>query len=141
MYFALIDSKSEISELTTVAYGVNISDIAEWFVDEFEETLEMYADYDELQQDESVLEQSRQIRELARENALDMSDVDGLYFSFDDISVELYGIYDGFEEFSKAFCEFVSQKPKYVKIVPDTNTDDYIKECDRLNTLLVRASI
>lgn len=141
MYFALIDSKSEISQLATVAYGVNISDIAKWFLDEFDETARMYADPDELDENGEVLSQAKDLRELAEDDALEMNDIDGLYFSLSDVSVELYGVYDGFDDFAKAFIQFVSDKPKYVKIVPDTNTDDYIKECDRLNTLLVRASI
>ena len=141
MYFAIIDAKSDISELTTVAYGVSISDIVKWFLDEFDETVEMYADPEELEQSQSVLSQANDLRELADEGALEKNDIDGLYFSLSDISVDLYGVYDGFEEFANAFTQFVSEKPKYVKIKPDINTDDYIKECDRINTLLIRASI
>ena len=141
MYFAIIDSRSEISGVVTVAYGQSISDIALWYVDEFDETVRMYADPEQLNQENNVVVQSNDIRALAQENALDKNDVDGLYFSFDDISVELYGVYESFEEFSTAFCEFVSDKPKYVKIVPQKDADDFVKECDRLNTLLIRASI
>ena len=141
MYYAIIDAKSDISELTTVAYGVGISDIAEWFLDEFDETIEMYADPDEIGENESVISQAKDLRGLCDEGALEKNDIDGLYFSLSNITVELYGVYDGFDEFAKAFTQFVSDKPKYVKIIPDVNTDDYIKECDRLNTLLVRASI
>jgi undecaprenyl-diphosphatase len=62
-------------------------------------------------------------------------------FAVSDISVELYGIYETYEEFTKAFCDFIADKPKYVKIKPEENPGDILAECDRLNTLLVRASI
>ena len=80
-------------------------------------------------------------RELAKEDALEKYDLEGLSFAVSDISVELCGVYDTYEEFKAKFLEFVKDKPKYVKIKPEENPSDIIAECDRLNTLLVRASI
>lgn len=141
MYYAIIDAQSTISRLTTVAYGVNLSDIADWFADEFVENYEMYREDGENADDEKVLRQCEEIRELAKEDALEKYDLEGLSFAVSDISVELCGVYDTYEEFKAKFLEFVKDKPKYVKIKPEENPSDIIAECDRLNTLLVRASI
>ena len=141
MYYAIIDANGTLSRLTTVAYGVELSDVAEWFADEFMENYELYHEESEGSDDEKVLGQCEEIRYLAREGALEKNDLEGLSFAVSDISVELYGIYETYEDFCRAFCEFVSDKPKYVKIKPDENPKDILSECDRLNSLLVRASI
>ena len=141
MYYAIIDAQSAVSRLTTVAYGARLSDIADWFADEFVENYEMYHEEDENADDEKVLRQCEEIRELAEEDALGKEDLEGLSFAVSDISVELFGIYETYEEFTKAFSEFVSDKPKYVKIRPEDTPSDIIAECDRLNALLIRASI
>lgn len=141
MYYAIIDANGSISRLTTVAYGVKLSDIACWFADEFIENYEMYHEETEYSNDEKVLRQCEEIRELAEEDALEKNDIEGLSFAVSDISVELYGVYETYEEFTKAFSEFVSDKPKYVKIKPVADPSDIIAECDRINSLLIRASI
>lgn len=139
MYYAIIDAKSDISRLVTVAYGARFSDIAEWFADELKDTYEMYADGDE--NSETLIKQCRELTELAREDAVEKEDLEGLAFAVADISVELFGIYDTYEQFKGAFCDFVKDKPKYVKIKPENDPSDIIAECDRLNSLLIRASI
>lgn len=141
MYYAIIDANGTMSELATVAYGIKLSDIADWFADEFCENYELYHEETDDGSDEKVLRQCEEIRELAKEDALEKSDLEGLSFAVSDISVELFGIYDTYEEFTKAFTEFVADKPKYVKIKPEQNPEDILSECDRLNSLLVRASI
>ena len=141
MYYAIIDANGTISRLATVAYGVNISDIADWFADEFSENYELYHEETDDGSDEKVLRQCEEIRYLASEGGLDKADIEGLSFAVSDISVELYGIYETYEEFVSAFTSFVSDKPKYVKIKPEENPSDIIAECDRLNSLLIRASI
>lgn len=141
MFYAIIDANGTISRLTTVAYGVTLSDIADWFADEFSENYELYHEEADDGSDEKVLKQCEEIRELAKEDALEKQDLEGLSFAVSDISVELYGIYETYEEFTQAFLEFVKDKPKYVKIKPEENPSDILAECDRLNSLLVRASI
>ena len=141
MYYAIIDANGTISRLTTVAYGVTLSDIADWFADEFNENYELYHEETEDSNDEKVLSQCEEIRYLAKEGALEKADLEGLSFAVSDISVELYGVYETYEEFTQAFIGFVSDKPKYVKIKPEENPSDILAECDRLNSLLIRASI
>lgn len=143
MYFAIIDAQSDISRLTTIAYGETLYDIARWFTDEFADTYDMYRDDSETEQadGEKVISQCEELCALAEDDALDMSDLDGLAFDINGLSVELYGIYDSFEEFCNAFSEFVKDKPKYVKIAADKSASDAFIECDRLNTLLIKASI
>lgn len=141
MYYAIIDAQGEISRLATVAYGVSLSDIADWFADEFMENYELYHEDSENADDEKVLHQCEEIRYLAGEEALEKQDLEGLSFAVSDISVELCGIYETYEEFANAFLQFVSDKPKYVKIKPQESPEDIISECDRLNSLLIRASI
>ncbi len=141
MYYAIIDAQSEISRLTTVAYGRELSDIADWFADEFTENYELYHEDAPDSSDEKVLKQCEEIRYVAKEGGLEKSDLEGLSFAVSDISVDLYGIYETYEEFAAAFTEFVADKPKYVKIKPEKNPSDILTECDRLNSLLVRASI
>ena len=141
MYYAIIDANGTMSELATVAYGARLSDIADWFADEFCENYELYHEETDDGSDEKVLKQCEEIRELAKEDALGKEDLEGLSFAVSDISVELYGIYETYEEFTEAFLAFVKEKPKYVKIKPEENPSDILAECDRLNSLLVRASI
>jgi len=141
MYYAIIDANGTMSRLTTVAYGVSLSDIADWFADEFVENYELYHEETGESDGEKVLHQCEEIRYLAKEEALEKADLEGLSFAVSDISVELFGIYETYEEFINAFTEFVSDKPKYVKIKPEQNPADILQECDRLNSLLIRASI
>ena len=141
MFYAIIDANGTISRLSTVAYGVSLSDIADWFADEFMENYELYHEETDDGSDEKVLKQCEEIRYLAGEGGLEKQDLEGLSFAVSDISVELYGIYETYEEFTEAFLAFVKDKPKYVKIKPEINPSDIIAECDRLNSLLVRASI
>ena len=143
MYFAIIDAQTDISRLTTVCYGESLYDIARWFADEFNDTFEMYRDDSETEKEDGkkVLEQCEELCSLAENKALEMSDLVGLSFAVSELSVELYGVYDNFFEFCDSFADFVKDKPKYVKIVPDKNATNLTEECDRLNTLLVKASI
>lgn len=141
MYYAIIDAKSDISRLVTVAYGARFSDIAEWFADELKDTYEMYSDGENEESDKTVIRQCEELTELAKEDAVEKEDLEGLAFAVADISVELYGIYETYDMFKSAFCDFVKDKPKYVKIKPDNAPEDIIAECDRLNSLLIRASI
>ena len=141
MYYAIIDANGTMSELATVAYGASLSDVADWFADEFCENYELYHEETDDGSDEKVLNQCEEIRELAKEGALEKADLEGLSFAVSDISVELYGIYETYEEFCEAFLSFVKGKPKYVKIKPEETPADILAECDRLNSLLIRASI
>ena len=143
MYIAIIDAQSEISRLTTVCYGETLYEIARWFTDEFADTYDMYRDDSETEEADGlkVIAQCEELCSLAREDALDMSDLEGLAFDVNGLSVELYGVYDSFSDFCDAFTQFVDDKPKYKKIVPDKKACDIYAECDRLNTLLIKASI
>ena len=141
MYFAIIHASSKISRLSTVAFGDSASEIAMWFADEFRETFEMYADPDNVEENQDVLRQCDELYELAQNDVLDLSDVQGLSFAVEDIVVEIFGAYESYDEFCDGFESFVEDKPKYKKIVPERNTIDEEGECDRINTLLVRASI
>ncbi len=141
MYFAIIDASSEFSRLTTAAYGDSLCDIAVWFTDEFRDNYETYVSDGETEEDRKVLAQCEELCSLAKEDALDISDLEGLSFSVCDITIELYGVYDSYDAFKAAFLQFVSDKPKYVKIKPEENPDDIGLELERLNTLLIRASI
>ena len=143
MYFAIIDAQSEISRLTTIAYGETLYDITRWFTDEFCDTYEMYRDdsEDEEMQGNKVIAQCEELCSLASEDALELSDLTGLSFSVSELSLDLYGVYDDFASFCKDFTEFVKDKPKYVKIKPNPDATSFIDECDRINTLLIKASI
>ena len=141
MYFAIIDASSDISRLTTVAYGDTVAEIALWFAEEFRDNYEMYANSDESIAHEEVLSQCEELCELARNDGLDISDIEGLSFTVDDIDVSVVGAYESYEDFREGFLAFIDDKPKYKKIVPEEYTDDEANECDRINTLLVRASI
>jgi len=141
MYFAIIDASSDISRLTTIAYGDTASEVALWFAEEFRDNYEMYANPDEAGEHEDVLSQCDDICDLARNDALDLSDIDGLSFTVGDIDVSVVGAYETYEDFREGFLAFIDDKPKYKKILPEEYPDDEINECDRINTLLVRASI
>ncbi len=139
MLFALIDSQSDVSSVTTVAYAESIQGLSQWFIDEVNECIEMYGNGSE--QDGLALEKCDELTELAHSDALDLSDIDGLMIGTDNVSIEVLAVFDDFEGFCTAFIEYVSDKPKFKKIVPDSSTLDYEAECDRINTLLVRACV
>ena len=143
MYFAIIDAQSDISRLTTIAYGETIYDVTRWFADEFIDTYDMYRDDSEEQEKEGekVISQCEELCSLAEQDALELNDIEGLSFAVSELSVELCSVYDNFSDFCDGFSEFVKDKPKYVKIVPNKNASSLVDECDRLNTLLVKASI
>ena len=140
MYFAIIDAQSEISRLATIAHGEKVSDIALWFAQEFRDNFEMYCN-DEDDDCEEVLKQCDELIDLAENDALDLSDLEGFCFNAGGVSTELIGVYDSYESFVQGFSQYVSDKPKYVKIKPEENPSGIEEECDRLNTLLIRASI
>lgn len=141
MYFAIIDSSSDISRLATVAFGESAGEIALWFAEEFKDNFEMYSDPDQALSNAEVLSQCDELCSLAQNDALGLSDIEGLSFVIEDISVEIFGVYESYEDFCEGFSRFVDDKPKYKKIVPEHSPWDEAAECDRINTLLVRASI
>lgn len=140
MYFAIIEVCNEIGRLATIAYGEKISDVVQWFVDEFYENYEMYRQ-DEDEQEQAVLSQCKELEFLCKNDALDLQDLSGLSFGFSDVSVEIVSVFEDFITLKNAFDEYISDKPKYKKINLDTATSDVIAECDRVNTLLIRESI
>lgn len=141
MYFAIIDASSDVSRLTTVAYGETVGEVAEWFADEFRENYEMYREETETDEDRKVLTQCDELCELAQNDAITQSDLEGLAFGIGDITVEVYGVYSDFEEFREGFSNFVSDKPKFKKISLPSEPEDEIKACDEINSLLIRASL
>ena len=142
MYFAIIDAQSEISRLATIAHGKTVPEIALWFAEEFRDNFEMYCDLsDSPDEADAVLKQCDDLCELAESDALDAEDLDGMCFSSGGVSTELIGVYDSYESFVQGFLQYVSDKPKYVKIKPQDTPSSIEEECDRLNTLLIRASI
>ncbi len=141
MYFAIIDAQSDFSRLTTVAHGDNISDIVMWYAGECRDNFEMYADEESSEDTQKALDECDNLCELAKNDAFDLSEIQGLIMSAGDITIELISAFDNFEDFKKGFSDFVSDKPKYKKIIPDENAADLEKECDRINSLLVRESI
>lgn len=140
MYFAIIEVCNEIGRLATIAYGEKISDVVQWFVDEFYENYEMYRQ-DEDEQEQVVLSQCKELEFLCKNDALDLQDLSGLSFGFSDVSVEIVSVFEDFITLKNAFDEYISDKPKYKKINLDTAASDVIAECDRVNTLLIRESI
>lgn len=143
MYFAIIDAATDISRLSTVCYGDTLYDIARWFADEFADTYDMYRDDSETEEADGikVMEQCEELCSLALEQAIEMQDLEGLSFAVSGLTVEIHGVYNDFSVFCQEFSSFVKDKPKYVKIIPDTSASSVTDECDRLNTLLIKASI
>ncbi len=141
MYFAIIDACSDVSRLGTIAYGDNILDIVMWFCDEFKEYYDMYSDDLEESEKEDILNQCEELCEIAKQDGLSMDDLTGLNFGISDVSVEIIGVYDNIADLKIAFERYVSNKPKYKKIVINTDVSDFVCECDRVNTLLIRESI
>ena len=141
MYFAIIESSSDVSVLTTIAYGAKIADLAHWYADEVRECIEMYASDEQSDDEKSAMDRCDELCELADEDALDISDLSGIITGADEVSVEIIAIYDGFEDFCDAFTKYVSAKPKFKKITPDANASDIIAECDRINSLLIKECV
>lgn len=143
MFFAIIDACTDISRLSTVCYGDSLYDIARWFADEFNDTYDMYRDDSENEEADGkkVSEQCEELCSLAKQGAIETNDLEGISFAVSGLTVEIHGVYDDFIVFCDEFSKFVKDKPKYVKIIPDKTASSFIDECDRLNTLLIKASI
>lgn len=143
MYFAIIDEQSDISRLPTVAYGETLYDIAKWFTEELADTYDMYRGDSETEKEdgEKVISQCEELCSLAAEDEITASELEGMSFAVNGLSIELYSVCENFERFCEALGEFVNDKPKYVKIVPNKAAVDEAAECDRINSLLIKASI
>ncbi len=140
MFIAHIESQSEISSLNTIAYGETVCQIAEWYADEVRECLDLYGG-ENVSEEEGAQRRCCELCELAESDALELCDLDGTVIAFGGVSIEIVAVYNSYEEFRKGFCEFVSDKPKYKKILPQPETDDEVSELDRINTLLIRACV
>lgn len=143
MYFAIIDAQSDISRLPTVAYGETLYDIARWFAEEIADTYDMYRGDSETEEEDGkkMMSQCEELCSLAAEDEITSQELEGMSIAVNGLSVELCGVCEDFEVFCDALSDFVKDKPKYVKIVPDKDAKDVISECDRLNSLLIKASI
>ena len=141
MYFAIIESVSDTSSLATVAYGQSISDITAWYADEVHECLELYGSEEYESEGENAESKCDELCELAENNALDADDLRGLITSAADVTVEIVEVFDSYADFTKGLSEYLSDKPKFKKIIPEANPENVEKECDRINSLLIKECI
>ncbi len=140
MVYAIIDAVSDIEELITVAYGKHPSELARWFIDEVNDTADMYLS------DESdfalVDEACESLAVLCEdEDCIQLSDVDGITVEAGGISLSVVGAYHTYEEMKQALEAFLSDKPKFKKIkIPDNPYEDETV-IDKINSELIRNGI
>ena len=140
MVYAIIDANSDYEEMITVAYGERPCDAARWFIDEVNDTAQMYlaeqADFDEL---DKVLSHMEILADEDAESTVD--DLDGLTVEVGGISVAVIGSYYNYEDMKSALAAFLSDKPKYKKLAVPDNEFESIKVLDELNAALIRCGL
>ena len=114
MVYAIIDTLSDIEELITVAYAEKPCDLAVWFLEEVNDTADMYLSDDKDFEKLDKIINSMDI--LTHEDACELSDIDGLTVDIADISISVIGAFYNYEEMKNALEEFISEKPKFKKI-------------------------
>lgn len=139
MVYAIIDALSDIEELITVAYAEKPCDLAVWFLEEVNDTADMYLSDDKDFEKLDKITNSMDI--LTHEDACELSDIDGLTVDIADISISVIGAFYNYEEMKKALEEFVSDKPKFKKIQVPDNPYESNSVVDSLNRALVKAAI
>ena len=139
MVYAIIDALSDIEELITVAYAEKPSDLAVWFLEEVNDTADMYLSDDKDFEKLDKIINSMDI--LTHEDACELSDIDGLTVDIADISISVIGAFYNYEEMKKALEEFVSDKPKFKAIDVPENPYEKNEVIDNLNRSLVKAAI
>ena len=139
MVYAIIDAQSDIEEMITVAHAEKPCGLAAWFIDEVRDTADMYLsddkDFEEIERSLSVLSV------LAEDESSDTDDLNGMTIEAGDISVSVIGTFYTYEDMKKALGEFLSEKPKYKKIVIHDNPYESEKVIDSLNSALIRSGI
>lgn len=139
MVYAIIDALSDIEELITVAYAEKPCDLAVWFLEEVNDTADMYlSDDKDFEKLDKILD-SMDI--LTHEDACELSDIDGLTVDIADISISVIGAFYNYEEMKKALEEFISDKPKFKAIDVPENPYEKNEVIDNLNRSLVKAAI
>ncbi len=139
MVYAIIDALSDIEELITVAYAEKPCDLAVWFLEEVNDTADMYLSDDKDFEKLDKIIDSMDI--LTHEDACDLSDIDGLTVDIADISISVIGAFYNYEEMKKALEEFISDKPKFKAIDVPENPYEKNEVIDNLNRSLVKAAI
>ena len=140
MVYAIIDATSDISELITIAYGETASELARWFIDEVNDTADMYLSAEE---DFRQLEDTCKSLEVLCEDtdSSEVSDIDGITIEISDISVAIIGAYYNYEDMKAALEQFISDKPKFKKVTVPDNVNESIKVIDELNSALIRCAV
>ena len=140
MVYAVIDAVSEVEELITVAYGEQASDLARWFIDEVNDTADMYLS--EESDFALVAEACESFEVLCEdEDCIQVSDVDGITVEVGGISLSVVGAYYTYEEMKSGLEAILSEKPKFKKIkIPDNPHED-ISVIDKINSELIRNGI
>lgn len=139
MVYAIIDALSDIEELITVAYAEKPCDLAVWFLEEVNDTADMYLSDDKDFEKLDKIIDSMDI--LTHEDACELSDIDGLTVDIADISISVIGAFYNYEEMKKALEEFISDKPKFKAIDVPENPYEKNEVIDNLNRSLVKAAI
>ena len=137
--YAIIAAPRDIEELITVAYAEKPCDLAVWFLEEVNDTADMYLSDDKDFEKLDKITNSMDI--LTHEDACELSDIDGLTVDIADISISVIGAFYNYEEMKNALEEFISDKPKFKAIDVPENPYEKNEVIDNLNRSLVKAAI
>lgn len=141
MVYAVIDAISGTNdeELITVAYAETASQLAEWFIEEVNDTADMYLsaneDFEQIEKSISML------GILCDKDGCEVSDLTGITVEAGDISVSIIGAYYNYEEMKAGLGEFISEKPKFKKVKIPDNPYEQIKTIDELNSALIKSAL
>lgn len=146
MVYAILHAASDHEELITVAHGDTAEDLARWFIDELQDTADMYltedADFEKL---EKIVENLEVLCDSSSSFAVTDADslevVANLTVEVGEIALAVVGAYETYDGFAEGLREYLADKPAFRHVdVPD-DADGDIEALDKLNASLIRSGL
>lgn len=114
MYYAIVDSRSDVTAATYLLWGETWNDVAKKLTRSCKQLMdEEYEDMslDEIEEEyeEAVLDDYRALR---RKRKVAADHVRGFYFEIGDMVVEVSAVCEDYESLKRAFAAYVSDKPE-----------------------------
>lgn len=112
MYYAIIDTRSDVTAATFFTSGADLRSLASKIIAECKKTLD--EDYEDMSLDEIEEEYEDayfdEYRALKRKRKITTDTLDGFTFSISDLSIEVAAVCDGYSSLVSAFDEYVKDK-------------------------------
>ena len=114
MYYAIIDTRSDVNAATCLLWGNDLQTIAKKVIAECKRVLD--EDYEDMTLDEIEEEYEDayfdEYRSLKRKRKITAETLCGFVFSVGDLSIEVADICEGYSSLSLSFDKYVQDKPE-----------------------------